>query len=288
MKIIDFHTHTFPDSIAEKTAAFLSDKSHTKAFLLPTAGELSKDNARAGISLSVVLPVVTNPLKTEKINLAAAKINESTKQTGVFSFGGVHPDTPNVKEEIKRISSLGLKGIKIHPAYQGVPLNDIRFMRIAEYAEEYGLILVTHGGIDIGIEGNFASPKMCLELLKSVRPTRLVMAHMGGWKQWQEAREYLAGQPVYFDTAFSFGEYSYEESVPACKREKPLSKEELLSLIRLHGADKILFGTDSPWTDRKEQVNLFSSLPFSEEEREKIFFQNAKNLLSSDFIEEIL
>lgn len=279
MPIIDFHTHTFPDAIAEKTIATLSAKSRTKAFLSSKADDLSEDGKREGIVLSVILPVVTNPLKTDKINTASALINEKTQETGLFSFGGMHPDTPEPKEEIRRIARLGLKGIKIHPPYQGVPLNDIRYKRIVDYAEEEGLVVVSHGGIDIGVAGDWSNPKQCLELLREVRPTKFVMAHMGGWQQWDEVEELLAGEDLYFDTAFSYGEYAYSDDVPKERRAKALSEEKMVSLVRLHGADKILFGTDSPWTDRREQAERIEALPLTQQEKDSILFLNAQKLL---------
>ena len=117
-EIIDIHTHTFPDAIAKETVCSLEGRSHTHSFSDGTVEGLSSAIKGAGVSLAVVQPVVTNPLKTEKINRAAAEVNEHTDETHVFSFGGMHPDTPNYKEELKRIKELGLKGVKLHPAYQ--------------------------------------------------------------------------------------------------------------------------------------------------------------------------
>ncbi len=280
MNIIDFHTHIFPDAIAEKTIQVLSAKSRTRAFLSSKAADLAADNERCGIDLSIILPVVTNPQKTEKINDFAALINQTTDKTGLFSFGGVHPDTPDVKREIARIASLGLKGIKIHPSYQQVPLNDIRYQRIVEYAEEFSLIVLAHGGLDIGVDGDWSNPVQCLQLLREVKPTRFVMAHMGGWRQWEQVEELLCGENLYFDTAFSYGEYAYEPCVPKGERALALSENRLCALIKKHGADKILFGTDSPWSEREKQVELFASLPIAEAERQAIFHKNAEKLLS--------
>lgn len=280
MKIIDFHTHTFPDAIAEKTIQVLSGKSRTTPFLSSKAADLAEDGKKNGIDLSVVLPVVTNPLKTRKINDASALINETTAQTGLFSFGGMHPDTPDPKEEIKHIAELGLKGFKVHPAYQQVKLNDIRFKRMAGYAEEYGLVMLTHGGLDIGIEGDWSSPAMCKELLKEVKPTKFVMAHLGGWNQWDDVEELLCGENVYLDTAFAYGQYAYQADVAEKDKVSALEGERLCRIIRLHGADKIVFGTDSPWANRPEQVELYKDLPLTDREKDQIFHLTAEKLLS--------
>ncbi len=275
--IIDFHTHTFPDAIAEKTINLLKSKSNTIPFCDGTNKCLSLDGKSLNIDLSVVLPVVTNPLKTQKINDTAVELNKN--YTNLLSFGGVHPDTENVRDEIKRIADLGLKGIKIHPAYQQVKLNDIRFKRIVEYAEEFNLITITHGGIDIGIDGDWASPLMAKELICDVKPNKFVIAHTGGWSQWDDVLTYLCGENVYFDTSFSYGSFYYNSTVDEAKKVSPLTTKQLVEIIKAHGSEKILFGTDSPWGDRRDQIEKISALPLSVKEKDDIFYKNAKNLL---------
>lgn len=277
--VIDFHTHAFPDKIAQKTVDFLKEKSKTVPFTDGTVRYLSEKARNVGIDLSVVLPVVTNPLSVDKINDFAAETNENTEKTGVFSLGGVHPDTENVKAAIKRIKDSGLKGFKIHPAYQRVKLNDIRYKRIFGFAEEYGLIVVSHGGYDIGVEGNWSSPAMAKDICREIKPSRFVMAHMGGWQTWEDVKNYLCGENLYFDTSFSAYNFSYREDLPKPERLPVLCEKDFLEIVRAHGKDKILFGTDSPWGDQKEQTDFIKQLPLSEEERTGILGGNARKLL---------
>ncbi len=87
--IIDFHTHVFPDAIAQRTIAHLEDKGGMKAHIEGTLTGLKCSMKRAGIDYSVVLPVVTKPSQFESVNRYAAEING---KEGIFSFGGIHPD----------------------------------------------------------------------------------------------------------------------------------------------------------------------------------------------------
>ncbi len=277
--IIDFHTHTFPDAMAVKTVEFLKSKSGTVPFSDGTVKGLSEKAKTAGVELSIVLPVITNPASTAKINRFAAAQNESAKETGVFSFGGMHPDVADIKGAIKEIRDLGLKGLKIHPAYQKTPLNDIKYKRIIGYAEETGLIVVSHGGLDIGVDGSWSSPQMAAELIDDVKPERLVLAHMGGWEQWQDVKNYLCGKKVYFDTAFCAVDFAYQSEFPADRQKPVLSERDFTEIVKLHGADKILFGTDSPWGDEKTQVDFINGLNLSPAEKSAIFFGNAQKLL---------
>ena len=53
-----------------------------------------------------------------------------------------------------------------------------------------------------------------------------------------------------------------------------------MDLVRRFTADRILFGTDSPWSDQKESIAFIRNLPLKEEEKKKILWQNAADLLN--------
>ena len=146
--IIDFHTHIFPDKIAEKTIESLGSLAGVQAASDGTLQGLSKSMKEAGVDVSAIMPVCTKTEQFENVNMFARNVNE-TYAGKIISFGGIHPDCENYKEKLKMIKSLGLPGIKIHPDYQKVMIDDVRFLRIIEYADELGLIVLTHAGIDI-------------------------------------------------------------------------------------------------------------------------------------------
>ena len=146
--IIDFHTHTFPDKIAGSVIGKLQQLSRSRPFTDATNDGLRRSMEQAGIDLSILLPVMTNAGQVHKLNDLAARINERWQETGLLSFGGMHPDVENYKEALNHVTELGLKGIKIHPAYQGADFDDIRYLRIIDKASELGLIVLTHAGWD--------------------------------------------------------------------------------------------------------------------------------------------
>ena len=279
--IIDFHTHTFPDKIAAAAIEKLSGKSHSRPFSDGTAGALSQSTKKAGIDLSVVLPVATSTKQVPSINDYAAKTNETTEATGLLSFGCIHPDFPEWKEELSRISALGLKGIKLHPVYQDVDFDDPRYLRILERAGELGLIVVTHAGLDIGYPGvERCTPEMVLSAMKQVGSVKLVLAHMGGWRQWDKVEELLVGQPVWFDTAFSAGEITpLEDGYYSAEDLHMLGETDFLRMIRKFGTDRVLFGTDSPWSDQKASLDFIRALPLENSEKDALLGGNTRKLL---------
>lgn len=263
--IIDFHTHIFPDKIAARTIEALSKESGIKAATDGTLNGLLASMDSSGADLSVIMPVVTKPAQFESVNTFAAKVNEQYAGR-LLSFGGIHPDSEDYKSELNRIKELGLPGIKLHPDYQGVMIDDVRYMNIIEYADVLDLAILVHAGIDIGLpEPVHCPPDKARKVLDALKPKKLVLAHMGGWKQWEEVYEYLAGEQVYMDTAFCF-DY--------------MTQDMFLKLCEKHGTDKILFATDSPWSDACRDLEVIKSLPLADNAKEAIFFGNARELLN--------
>lgn len=280
--IIDFHTHTFPQKIAASTLEKLSAASHTRPFTDGTQAGLEQSMKQAGVNLSVVLPVATAPRQVEHVNDASAAINQHTQETGVLSFGCMHPDFEGWREELARMKEIGLKGVKLHPVYQGVDLDDPRYLRILERAGELGLIVVTHAGLDVGFPGVVrCSPKMARRAVEQVGPVTLVLAHMGGWRSWDQVLEELPGTGVYIDTSFSTGKmcplddgYYREEDLPM------LDGPGFMELVRAFGAKRVLFGSDNPWSSQKETLEWIQAQPLAEEEKKAILGGNAQKLLS--------
>lgn len=262
--IIDFHTHIFPDRVAPKTIPFLEQRSGITAATDGTLTGLLHSMEQSGVNLSVIMPVVTKPSQFDSINAFAKSINENSKGE-VLSFGGIHPDCEDYKEKLEYIKSLGLPGIKIHPDYQGVFIDDVRYMRIIEYASELDLIILTHAGVDIGLpEPVHCPPDKMRKVIDAIHPKKLVVAHFGGWRQWEMVYDYLAGENVYFDSAFTF-DY--------------ITTEMFLKIWEKHDKSKILFATDSPWGSASKNIAQINVLPLTAQEKEAILSGNAKKLL---------
>lgn len=274
--VIDFHTHTFPDRIAAAAIAKMQGDCHSAAFTGGTAAALAASTKDAGIALSVVLPVATNPAKVSAINDASA----ANTRENLLYFGCIHPDQPDWKQELDRIAGLGMKGIKLHPVYQGVDLDDKRYLRILERAGELGLIVVTHAGDDIGFPGVVrCSPEMARRAVAQVGNVKLVLAHMGGWRNWEQVADTLADTGVYLDTSFSLGAIAPIDGHYKPEELPLLDSRGFCSLVRSFGAGRILFGTDSPWADQKQSLEAIRALPLTESEKAAILGENAANLL---------
>jgi len=272
--ILDFHTHLFPDAIADAAVSKLASLSHTPPFLRGTAEALRCSCRKAGIDACVVLPVATNPAKLASLNRVSL---EQNGKDGLFFFGAVHPLSEDAFSQLEALAAAGIRGIKLHPVYQGVDADALPTLRILDRAGELGLYTLFHAGDDIGFPGaEHSSPKKLLSACRQVGGERVILAHMGGWKRWEEA-EALAECGPYLDTSFSLGEIPGEYYSPS--ERLLLSQEAFCRMVRLFGARRILFGTDSPWTHQKKSLDAIRSLPLSPEEKDAVLGENARRIL---------
>ena len=129
--IIDFHTHIFPDGIAPKTIPFLEQRSGIQANTDGMLKGLLRAMEETNVDVSVVHPVVTKPSQFDTVNQFAKMVNDSCDGK-VISFGGIHPDCEDYKGKLEYIKELGLPGIKLHPDYQGVFIDDERYTHAAQ------------------------------------------------------------------------------------------------------------------------------------------------------------
>lgn len=263
--VIDFHTHIFPDKIASATIEALSENASIPPHSDGTYDGLISKMERAGVDISVNLPVVTRPSQVDSIMRFSSEINSKSKR--VISFAGIHPDSEDTDAILENIRQNGFLGIKLHPDYQGAFFDDPRYIRIMKKAKELDLITVTHAGLDGAFVGQEikCTPTRTLRVLDALGGyDKLVLAHMGANEFFNETLSELAGENVYFDTAYVL---------------PTLGQEMFARILEKHGEDKILFATDSPWQDALEQIEIIKSYGLDNETENKIFCENAKRLL---------
>lgn len=262
MQIIDFHTHFFPDEIAAVALEKLKmSAGNLKYYHDGTYEGLKRSMTDYNIKKSVALNIAVKPKQQRTVNNYAISKNSDE----IICFGSVHPDAPDVLDEIDYIYNSGLKGIKLHPEYQNFFVDDNKMIDIYKKIGRLGLITVFHAGKDLAYLGPCkCSPSALAGILKYFDSSPVIAAHFGGCMMTDEVERYLVGMPVYFDTSFSYSR---------------LIKPQAINIIKNHGIDKILFGTDSPWSSVKDEVSYIKSLGLDKEIEYAIFYKNAEMLL---------
>ena len=258
-KIIDIHAHIFPEKIAQKSTESIGDFYGIPIRGKGTTEDLLEQGKKVNVYRYVVHSTATKVEQVESINEFISQVQLSDER--IIGFGTLHPDLPDVQKEVDRLASLGLKGIKLHPDFQRFNIDDETMMPIYEAAEGRFPILVHMGDA----RSTASSPRRLVKVLDRFPALTVIAAHLGGYSMWDEALEYLVGRDLYLDTSSSLW---------------ILDKSKAEDIIRKHGANKVLFGTDYPMWLYEEEIKRFESINLTQEEQELILWKNAAELLN--------
>ena len=260
--IIDFHTHAFPDSLAERAIRTLeAETDNVKARLDGRLSSLLASMDRAGIERSVLCSIATKPEQFDAILDWSRRI----RSPRIVPLLSIHPRDPRAVERLDRVAEEGFLGIKLHPYYQDFSLDEDALMPVYERLEALGLLLVCHTGFDIAFpRTRRCDPARIAAVIARFPALRFVATHLGAWQDWDEVRRHLLGRPIYLETSFSL---------------QYLPPEEARALILAHPADRVLFGTDSPWRDQTESAGELRALKLDADREDAILHGNAERLL---------
>ena len=258
--ILDAHTHAFPDKVAVSAMPKLEAGAkwfECRAAFDGTVAGLLASMDRAGIRRAIVCSIATKPEQVQKITDWSISIASAR----IVPFASIHPDFPEPEAEVERVARAGLKGLKFHPYYMDCPLDDPRTVRIARAAARANLAILFHSGYDLAFDkDDRASPARARRIHEAVPDLRMAAAHMGGWERWPDALEHLAGLPIYFESSFTLGR---------CPQDL------LMAILAKHPPEFLMFGTDTPWRDQKQEVERFLALPISDDLKRRILWENA-------------
>jgi hypothetical protein len=262
-RIIDFHTHAFPDELASRAMAYLEEEGGIKARLDGTVSSLLGSMDKAGIEKSVVCSIATKPSQFETIlNWSKSILSER-----IVPFPSIHPADPLAIERVSEIRGEGFKGIKFHPYYQDFNIDDELFFPVYERICRENLIVVMHTGFDFAFEKiRKADPARIIRVIEKFPDIKMVTTHLGAWDDWAEVEKHIEGKKIYMEISFSL---------------EFLGKEAARKIILNHPAEHLLFGTDSPWTDQGETLALFRELGLNPDIEEMVLRENAVRLLES-------
>ena len=225
MQYIDFHVHAFADKIAARTIAALSETAWVKPATDGTLSATEEAMRGWGVDGFVLLSIATKPSQHLVCNNWAA----SAKCDHIFPFGSVHPDGEDVMQELERIKSLGLYGIKLHPDYQHFFVDEPRLFPIYKKCGELGLPIIFHAGLDpVSPSEIHCTPEMAAVILDKFPDTTMIFAHLGGNSFWDDVETTLCGKfgNLWLDTAL-VGSY--------------VELEQLRRIVEKHGTEQILF-----------------------------------------------
>ena len=259
--LIDAHVHMFSEKIAQKALNHLSDVCKSPYFTDGTLAGTKKELLKWGVDAAMVMNIATKPSQQPIVNNWAASIDDPM----FYCFGSVHPDAPDVLDEVQRIKELGMHGIKLHPDYQDFLIDDPKMFPIYDAISALGLPVTFHTGWDpLSPDLTHAAPQAVAKVVKLFPHLTVIAAHMGGMARYQEAETFVAGQPLYIDTSMS---------------ARMCSVEQFERLVSKHGSERVLFGSDCPWSRSCDEFAFIERTHLTDRDKENIYFKNAQQLL---------
>jgi predicted TIM-barrel fold metal-dependent hydrolase len=276
--IIDFHTHVFPPDVKqnrnkyiERDPCFAILYSDPKA-KIATADELIASMDEAGVDISVILNIgwTTHELCVETNDYIIDAVSRYPQR--LVGFCAVQPNSPKAAAaEIERCAGAGIKGVgEMRPDIQLFDLGDELVMEpLAEVLKEHKLALLLHSSEPLGHDypgKGIMFPDVLYPFITSFPELTIVCAHWGGglpfYALMPEVKKALNN--VYFDSAASPFLYT---------------PEVYSQVIKLVGADKVLFGSDYPLLKQRRLLDEIETLGMPEETKNLVLAGNALKLL---------
>lgn len=257
---VDVHAHIYPDKIADAATDSIGDfyQAHMQGSTGSTK-QLLKMAEDTPLSHFVVHSVAVKAKNVESINnFIISAAHEDSRLTG---FMAMHQDYENPQAEIERCLAAGLKGIKLHPDFQKVNLDDDKMMPIYEFAEKKHIPLIIHTG---DYRYDFSHPRRMKRVLHEFPNLIVDAAHFGGWSIYDLAVEYMEDESCFMDISSSFWW---------------LGKRRTRELIEIYGTERILFGSDFPMWSPKGEFDFFTSLGLSDKQYQEILLENPQRFL---------
>ena len=259
-QVIDMHAHIFPDRIASRAVESIGSYYNLHMSGLGTVDDLLESGSKIGVGKYVVHSSATNVDQVTTINDYVSGVISAN--SGLIGFGTLHPGLGDIGTEIDRAVQIGLKGIKLHPEFQGFNIDDTDMLPVYK-AMERRLPVLIHMGDE---NRDSSSPVRLARILDMFPDLVVIAAHFGGYRMWDESMKYLVGRNIYMDTSSALAF---------------LSPEKAVQMIRKHGVRKMFFGSDYPMWDHEEELERFLKLDLNEDERKTILFSNADRFIDS-------
>ena len=261
-KIIDTHTHVFPQKVASRAADNI-----TNYYSIPRQGDGSVEGLLAG---SGTLSDVRYVISSATLNPAKPTVGDdymlevAASDSRFIPLCSFHPamGVEASVAELDRCFALGAKGVKIHSDFQQFFVDDETAMEVYRHIASCGKPIIFHVGDP---NTDFSTPKRVRNIVEKIPDLTVIAAHMCGYSAWEEAKKHLIGTPVYTDTSEAL---------------LGMSPAQLCDLIRLHGVERVMFGSDYPLWNPDFAFAQIDALPLTEEEKDLIYYKTAEKVFA--------
>ena len=263
MTVIDAPAHVYPEKIALKAVEAVGRFYGVEQSM---AGKGSSDDLlgycdRSAITHFIIHSVATTARSVSTINTFLAE--QGAAHPEFIAFGTMHPDCEDMEGEVERALSLGIHGFKLHPDTQMVDMDDPRLMNFYEIIA--GRVpLVVHTG---DYRYDYSNPKRLVHILRTFPDLVVDGAHLAGWSV------YDVGYDIMHEMSWPNPERLF---VDASSSFTWTGRRHMRELIRMWGADRVMFGSDYPMWDPAHELDEMMHCELTDDELELVLYRNAE------------
>lgn len=206
-------------------------------------------------------------------------------EPNLIGFGTVDFDKNNLKDQVKEIGDLGLKGIKIHPAAQEVKIDSPQLFEVYEEAQEQGLFISFHTGLHWHRISDY---QMLLfdEVAYNFPKLRFSMEHIGGYSFFRDALLIMnnnsRSEIPHVYAGWTSIAMETDEMGNTRQGAWSLTDDDLCTLVHQAGYETSIFGLDTPYKgieQTKQAIERIKNLPIPEKAKHAILGENLRELM---------
>jgi predicted TIM-barrel fold metal-dependent hydrolase len=257
--IVDGHVHVWPDKVAAGALAGAAED--FERYGDGTVASAIETMDRAGVDRCITLGVAPAPSYVDAVDDFAGSLDPRR----FVGFGSIHAGLPP-EENLAGLRRNGLRGAKVHPLYQGYPLDDPGLRETLDAMQGEFAVIIHVGEGDSPESNARCTPAMMRALVRDFPHLDVIACHFGGYRLLDQAEEMIVGLPVYIDTSWPPG-------------VGQIDAPRLKSLIERHGPDRVVFASDWPMADPAREIATIEGLGLTDADTEAVLGGNLERLL---------
>jgi len=261
------HAHVFPESVRPAG----------------TIDQLLRLMDACGIEKAVAFSPFAHQLRDDGAGRNRWLASEIARHDRFIGFGTIDFEHGDVVDQVKEISDLGLRGIKLHPAAQKVSVVDEAAMKVYEAAAERGLFLTFHTGIHWHRLSDY-HVLLFDEIAYRFPSLRFSLEHVGGYHFLHDALAVILNNSRKEGDRRVSNVYGGLTSVFDREKHKHwyFSLDLLQEIVWQVGAHQLIFGLDFPYNGEEETkgaLAVIEALGLTPEEKELILGGTLRRVL---------
>lgn len=210
-------------------------------------------------------------------------INASHYSKRLIPFPAVNPNDKQSVKNIKTFLTFGIKGIKIsHQIPMNFSIDKLINHPLMKIVQDNNLIIMLHIGTgkERGADKVNGTLEHAIKVAKHYPNVKFIFCHLG--RLHEAILDALNLENVFMDTAGlalwnKWTQFIALNPLELFRNSTPISVIE--QLFKLGYEDKLLFGSDEPYTSYEAEIGNIEKASIPEKAKNKIFYENIKNLL---------